>query len=216
MSLRLILGGTFDPIHKGHLQMAEGLMNEIKPDEFCFVPNYQPPHRQAPVASPEQRLKLLRAALQGFGHFCLDEIEFKRKGISYSVDTLQALRGNLDSRSQIAWILGLDAFLSIPTWHQPESLADLCHIVLVDRKGFNNNREQILAVTEQFFGKNRLTDSIEEMRNQSSGVVYASTVTPPEISATEIREKIKQGTPVNHLVPQACLEIIVSEGLYLA
>ncbi len=210
------MGGTFDPIHNGHIQMAEALYLEIKPDEFYFLPNYEPPHRAIPSAKPQLRLEMLKASLKSQPKFKIEPIEFDRKGASYTVETLKTLKKNLHPSTRLGLILGTDAFLSLNTWHKPEELSALCHIILVNRKDVKSNLRQINALTESLFGKNRLIRSIVPLTEEPSGFVYLSEVSPPNISATSIRAKLKNGKNVAHLLPKAVLDIIVSQGLYLA
>src|SRR6202522_2934291 len=130
-----LFGGTFDPIHYGHLRTAFELWQLLKLAQVRFLPTGNPPHREAPLASSELRLEMVRAAVAGQPGFAVDDREIRRSGVSYSVDTLTDLRREHPQRS-LCLLLGMDAFLGMPTWHRWRDIFELAHVVVAHRPGW--------------------------------------------------------------------------------
>ena len=130
-----LFGGTFDPIHYGHLRTAFELWQELRLAEVRFLPTGSPPHRDDPLASSELRLAMVRAAVADQPAFVVDDREIRRTGISYSVDTVTELRAEYPDRS-LCLLLGMDAFLGLPNWHRWRDLLGLAHIVVAHRPGW--------------------------------------------------------------------------------
>src|SRR5579884_1723014 len=130
-----LFGGTFDPIHYGHLRTAFELWQELRLAEVRFMPTGSPPHREQPLASAELRLRMVQAAVADQQAFVVDDREVRRTGISYSVDTLTELRGEYPDRS-LCLLLGMDAFLGLPNWHRWRDLLDLAHVCVATRPGW--------------------------------------------------------------------------------
>jgi len=130
-----ILGGTFDPIHFGHLRMAQELAESLGLDEVRFIPAARPPHRAQPHGAAEARAEMVRLAISGNPRFVLDTREFERDGPSYMVDTLSCLRAEVGDDTPLCLLLGADAFLGLPTWHRWRELFQLAHVVVAHRPG---------------------------------------------------------------------------------
>ncbi len=130
-----ILGGTFDPIHHGHLRCAQELLQDLPLDEVRLVPCRIPPHRDTPQASAEQRLRMLKAALDGAPGLTVDDRELSREGPSYTVDTLHSLRAEFGA-TPLCLIVGMDAFNGLDRWHRWQELIGLAHIVVAHRPGW--------------------------------------------------------------------------------
>jgi nicotinate-nucleotide adenylyltransferase len=130
-----IFGGTFDPIHFGHLRTAFELLQALRLHEMRFMPAGNPPHREVTVASAPVRLAMVQAATQGQPGFVVDDREIRREGLSYSVDTMRTLRADFPDHS-LCLIVGMDAFLGLPKWHQWRELLDLAHLVVAHRPGW--------------------------------------------------------------------------------
>ena len=130
-----IFGGTFDPIHYGHLRTAFELLQALRLGELRFMPAGNPPHREQPMASAEQRVAMVRAATAGQPGFTVDDRETRREGPSYSVDTLAGLRAEHPTRP-LCLIVGMDAFLGLPKWHQWQDILKLAHLVVAHRPGW--------------------------------------------------------------------------------
>lgn len=205
-----IYGGTFDPVHYGHLRTALEVEEALALEELRFVPCQIPPHRETPGASAGQRLRMLRAALaDSEPRLRIDPRELERPGPSYMVDTLESLREELGKVS-LGLILGMDAFLGLTGWHRWEALFDLAHIVVMQRPGYRPE----LATELQDRVAGRMTEQPEILRASQSGRVYCLTVTQLEISASRIRQVIASQRSARYLTPDAVLAVIREEKLY--
>ena len=204
-----LLGGTFDPVHFGHLRPALEVRQQLGLDEVRFIPCRVPPHRDAPAASADLRLRMLQAALAGTPGFTADERELRREGPSYMVDTLRSLRAELGAMP-LDLILGADAFAGIDTWHQWREIPELCHLVVMQRPGW----DVPVAGEAGALVRGRLAREPQALRAQPAGLVYFCAVTALDISATRIRELLSQGLSPRYLLPDAVLEIIEAERIY--
>ncbi len=128
-----ILGGTFDPIHNGHIQIAETVLQALQLERIEFIPCFQPPHRQQPIASPKDRLAMVKLATKSNPHFHANEIEMDRQGVSYSVDTLTALRRQMPHQP-LCFIVGADAFSAFHHWHEWQKIPTLVHLIIIGRQ----------------------------------------------------------------------------------
>lgn len=206
-----IYGGTFDPIHHGHLRTALEVREALGLAEVRFIPCGYPSHRWQPEASSEMRLRMLELALQGAGpEFKIDTRELMRKGPSYMVDTLQSLRIQI-ANAPLALIVGLDAFQGFSQWHSWRSLFDLAHVIVMHRP----NADETLAdpVLSEFV-QNRVVGSTEMLHTQPAGRVHFIEVTQLAISASRIRELVRQGRSPRYLLPESVLGYIQAQGLY--
>lgn len=205
-----IYGGTFDPVHYGHLRTALEVGEALALEELRFVPCQIPPHRGTPGASAGQRLRMLREALaDSEPRLRIDPRELERPGPSYMVDTLESLRAEL-GKVPLGLILGMDAFLGLTGWHRWEALFDLAHIVVMQRPGYRP--EWVPELQQQLAG--RMTEQPEILRASQSGRVYCLTVTQLEISASRIRHVIASQRSARYLTPDAVLAVIREEHLY--
>ena len=198
-----IFGGTFDPIHFGHLRTSLEVQQALGLEELRLIPLRDPPHREQPGATPRQRLEMIRAAIAEEPTFRLDTRELEREGKSYSDRTLRSLREEL-SDTPLCLIIGSDAFRGFPTWHKPEEILQLAHIVVMQRPG---------DPSPELYPE-RITDTIEELRTSLAGRIWPQRVSQREISATRIRELIGKGQSPRFLLPDPVLEIIRREGIY--
>jgi nicotinate-nucleotide adenylyltransferase len=206
-----LFGGTFDPIHYGHLRTAFELWQALGLAEVRFMPTGSPPHRDQTHASAEDRLAMVRAAIAGQPAFTVDDREVRRVGVSYSVDTLTELRGENADRS-LCLLLGMDAFLGLPNWHRWRELLDLAHVVIAHRPGWK-------APTSGPLGEvmvDRGTGAIRELHERAAGRIYVHAVTQLEISSTELRQLIVAGHDPRYLVPDEVRRIIRETGCYAA
>ena len=128
-----LLGGTFNPIHFGHLRMAQELAESLNLDEVRFIPSANPPHKHAPLVSAEQRATMVRLAIADNPLFKFDDRELNRTGASFTIDTLVSLRDELGEKTSLVLIMGSDAFIKFDTWHRWQEIIKLCHIALVQR-----------------------------------------------------------------------------------
>lgn len=204
-----ILGGTFDPVHFGHLRPALDIHEALALDELRLVPCRVPPHRPLPVASTGQRLAMLRAAVQNYPEFTIDERELDRAGPSYTLDTLVSFRQELGATG-LCLLIGMDAFSGLMSWHRWHELIDFCHMVVMTRPGTDVPATGELA---DFIGIHQVSDAAR-LATHAAGCVLFQPVTRLEISGTRIRKLLAAGRNAGFLMPEAVIEIIQREGLY--
>lgn len=190
-----IFGGTFDPVHLGHLSVAWEA-SELLDAEVRIMPASVPPHRAPPVASAEQRVAMLRAALQGQSRLTLDTRELERAGPSYTIDTLIELRAEQRERPLVL-LIGADAFAGLSGWHRWRELFEVAHIGVLSRPGV----EVALPDELQHEIAGRGVDEAAGLRHTAAGKVIELAVTPLEISATRIRELLASGREPRYLLP---------------
>jgi nicotinate-nucleotide adenylyltransferase len=204
-----IFGGTFDPIHCGHLRTAFELWQELRLAEVRLLPAGTPPHRDQLYASAELRLTMVRAAVAAQPAFVVDDREVRRTGVSYSVDTLTELRREFPDRS-LCLLLGMDAFLGLPHWHRWRELLDLAHIVVAHRPGWHAPTTGPLGEVMVDHG----TGSIRELHTRRAGRIYVHAGTQLEISSTELRALLVAGRDPRYLVPEEVRQIILETRCY--
>jgi len=204
-----LFGGTFDPIHYGHMRTAYELWQELRLAEVRFMPTGSPPHREQPYASPEMRLTMVKAAVASQPAFVVDDREIRRTGVSYSVDTLEEVRKEFPDRS-LCLLLGMDAFLGLPNWHRWRELLNLAHIVVAHRPGWRAPTMGPLGEVMVDHG----TGTIRDLHQNPSGRIYVHAVTQLEISSTELRHLIIAGRDPQYLVPEEVREIIRDTRCY--
>ncbi|MFC5580833.1 nicotinate-nucleotide adenylyltransferase [Rhodanobacter terrae] len=190
-----IFGGTFDPVHLGHLSVAWEA-SELLDADVRLMPASVPPHRPAPTASAAQRVAMLRAALQGQSRLTLDTRELERAGPSYTIDTLIELRAEQGARPLVL-LIGADAFAGLPGWHRWRELFDLAHIGILSRPGVG----VVLPDELQREIADRRVDTAAALCEVAAGNVIDLAVTPLEISATRIRELLASGREPRYLLP---------------
>jgi len=205
-----IFGGTFDPIHYGHLRPALEVGESLGLREMRMLPSRLPPHRESPMASAEQRLAMLRLALEGQSSLVVDTRELEREGPSYMVDTLISLRAELGDEP-LSLVLGADAYLTLETWRRWRELPDLAHLVIAHRPGWRLDAADA-AVRELF--RERLAASPGELAARPAGLLWLQPVTQLDISATRIRNLIAAGHSPRYLLPDSVLAYIREHGLY--
>jgi len=207
-----IFGGTFDPIHYGHLRPALELRDQLALSEVRFIPASIPPHRGKPSASAQQRLAMLRLALQGIEGMTVDERELSRDGPSYMADTLRSLRSDVGTRPLVL-LLGLDAFLGLTTWHDWRSIIELAHIAVATRPGWaSENLQEHRELTQLW--REHLCEDAMQLHRTSAGRIVMVEVTPLAISATAIRAQLRQGRSPRFLLPDPVLDYIERNRLY--
>lgn len=204
-----VFGGTFDPVHYGHLRTAFELWQLLHLAEVRFLPTGNPPHRDPPLAGAALRLRMVRAAVAGLPAFTVDDREIRRSGVSYSVDTLAELRAEYPRRS-LCLLLGMDAFLGLPHWHRWRELLELAHIVVAHRPGWKVPTMGPLGEVMVDHG----TGSIRELHERTAGRIYVHAVTQLEISSTELRQLIVSGLDPRYLVPDEVRRILLDSECY--
>lgn len=205
-----VFGGTFDPIHFGHLRCAWEIAEQLALREVRMLPARVPPHREPPVASADQRRRLLELALAGQTLLRLDTRELERDGPSYMVDTLSSLRGEVNDEP-LCLILGQDAFNGLATWHRWQAIPELAHLVVITRPGSTPAGNGPVRDLVERCG----VANADELRVRPAGAVLFRTVTPLAISASGIRSLLAAGRSPRYLLPDAVLDCMRREGLYL-
>lgn len=205
-----LFGGTFDPVHLGHLQSALDVQQILALDSVRFIPCQVPPHRGMPCATGEQRLAMLHAAVADEPSFVVDDTEMQRPGPSYTYDTLSTLRATLDASTPLVWILGADAFAGLPSWHRWTELLQLAHLAVMTRPEQNfGNAEPLHTLLAQHETQDRTL-----LHHTPAGLIYRCAVTPLAISASRIREDLAVGRSVRYLVPAGVFSYLTTSFLY--
>jgi nicotinate-nucleotide adenylyltransferase len=204
-----ILGGTFDPVHYGHLRAALEVLEQLQLAQIRFIPSRQPPHREAPSASPNQRLLLLRQALAEQPGFVVDERELQREGASYMADTLASLRAEVGA-TPLCLLLGMDAFNDLHRWHRWREIPEWAHLVVLYRPGYDLTHSEALA---DLVAQRRIRQPLT-LSEHPAGSILFQPITQLAISATRIRELLAQGHSPRYLLPDAVLHTIHAHGLY--
>jgi nicotinate-nucleotide adenylyltransferase len=204
-----ILGGTFDPVHFGHLRPALDVQQALEVPCVYLLPCRLPPHRDRPQGSPEQRLELLRLAVADEPALEIDTRELGREGPSYMVDTLESFRAEMDEKS-LCLALGMDALLGLECWHRWRDIVNLCHLVVMRRPGGRWPQQGALA---ELVGKAH-TGELERLRERPAGFVYEVPVTQMAVSSTRIRDLLAAGKSPRYLLPDAVLKRIKQERWY--
>ncbi len=204
-----IFGGTFDPIHYGHLRTAYELLEILRLPEIRFMPAGSPPHRSGTFAGNEQRLDMVRAAVAGQPGFTVDDREIRKAGLSYTIETLTELRAEFPDRS-LCLIIGMDAFLGLPKWHRWRDLLTLGHLVVAHRPGWNAPTLGPLGELLVDHG----TGTVRDLHDHLAGRIYIHAVTQLEISSTDVRALISAGRDPRYLMPEGVRRIILESGCY--
>ncbi len=210
-----ILGGTFNPIHFGHLRMALELAEGLDLAEIRLVPAGNPPHRERPDVTPQQRLDMVRLAVSDNPWFRLDEREIFKETPCYTLETLTEMRGELGKEQPLCLLMGVDAFWSLPTWYRWRELFDLAHIVVAHRPGFGS-AERSTAFPAELHEEleNRLCHDGKALHQVPAGMIVTYPVTALDISSTRIRALLRQRLSPRYLLPGAVLDYILTNKLY--
>ncbi len=209
-----VLGGTFNPIHLGHLRLAEVLSESFSLDRFLFVPSEIPPHKTVTGLCPsEVRLEMVRLAVADNPRFLVSDVEVRRGGTSYSVETLEALRREHGAGTEIFFAMADDAFIEIDTWKDWERLFTLAHLIVVRRpEGPGKPPETMLPVEvrEAFC----YSPDVDAFAHTSGKYVYFRDVGALPVSSTQIRGLVAGGRSIRYFVPESVATLIEQRGLY--
>ncbi len=209
-----ILGGTFDPIHLGHLRAAEEVRETQQLDEIRLVPAAMPPHKEGRgIVAASHRLRMVELAIHGVPGFRASGIELDRAGPSYSVDTLRAVRAEVGPEMRLVFVLGYDAFLDFGTWKDHAGIFALCDVVVVTRPPWPDRlaSEEIPVAAREAFWYDPISESF---RHRSGHVLSLQRITALDISAAAIRARLAAGRSIRFLVPSAVDAYIAEHGLY--
>lgn len=209
-----IFGGTFDPIHYGHLRLAEEMLELANLQEVRFIPTGNPPHRAEPQVTALQRSAMVRLAIADQAAFVVDEREVKRASKCYTVHTMRELRAELGVTQPICLLMGGDAFLQLHTWHEWEQLLDMAHIVVGYRPGFTlQERIHVAPPALRSHYQNRLCAAADLSQQPCGGIVELA-IPKLEISATLIRSRVAEHRTIRYLLPNVVADYIHQHHLY--
>jgi len=194
-----IMGGTFDPIHYGHMVAAECARHQFNLDRVIFIPAARPPHKgDRDISDPFHRLHMAGLATCSNPNFEVSDIEINRRGPSYTIDTVDSIHGNRPD-SDIYFITGADAVLEILTWYRVEALLELCYFIAATRPGYRLEN---------------LSESLKGLPDHCIKKISVMEVPALAISSTDIRQRVRKGMPIKYLLPERVEEYINSSGLY--
>ncbi len=208
-----VMGGTFNPIHYGHLRMAQELADALQFEQIRFIPAANPPHKALPLISAEHRAAMVRLAIANNPLFMMDDRELIRQGASYTIDTLKSLRDELGPQVSLTLLMGSDAFASFDTWHHWQEILHYAHIAVVQRPqllGLNIKPSQ--AVDSFLRAHSALNQA--ELRQHAAGRIIQQKITALDISSTAIRNTLNQHYSVRYLIPDCVIDYINQHQLY--
>ncbi len=206
-----LLGGTFDPIHIGHLRAALEVAEQFALDELRLIPSARPPHRGTPQVSAQARLDMVRLAVADVPPLTVDDRELWRDKPSWTIDTLESLRAELGAEVQLLLLVGWDAFCGLPTWHRWQELLDHCHILVLQRPDAGSEAPDALR---NLLAARSVADP-QALKGPAGQIAFVWQM-PLAISATQVRERLGSGRSIRFLVPDAVLAYIHAHGLYRA
>ena len=212
MTMIAILGGTFNPIHNGHLHLAKQLQAKLNFESIRFMPAAIPALKDTPHVTAAQRAEMVDIAISEYSDFTVDTRELSRPGTSYTIDTLTLLREELGKEVSLCWLMGTDAFAHLNAWHRWQELLNYAHLVVVKRP--HNNDFSDLNADIQILRNQHETKSVGELRQQPCGKILVQEIAALDISSSEIREKLKKLEDVGSLLPHAVVHYIQHHHLY--
>ncbi|MBI6191543.1 nicotinate-nucleotide adenylyltransferase [Providencia rettgeri] len=210
-NLLALFGGTFDPIHFGHLRPVQALAQQVGLEKVILLPNHVPPHRPQPEATPSQRLEMVKLAIQNAPLFAIDTRELEKNSPSYTIETLVELRQEIGPEKPLAFIIGQDSLLSINKWYGWERILDNCHLLVCSRPGYATQFAD--SKMQNWLLEHQTTDPIV-LNQVANGYIFIGDTPLVNISATEIREKLNSGDSCHDLIPDAVLQYIHQHHLY--
>ena len=205
-----LLGGTFNPIHFGHLNLANCLVDYLQVESVRMIPCAIPPHRETPSVSAEQRLAMLQLAIDGHPLLTSDDLELRKSTPSYSIETVQQIRQQVGEETPLFFCIGMDSLLTIDSWHHWQQLLDYCHLAICPRPGYKLPIKGHLA---EWIEQN-LCDDIERVKTLAQGCLHLCKIPLKDISSTAIRDSIKCAQSIDHLTPKSVVNFITKHSLY--
>ena len=215
-----LLGGSFNPIHRCHLSIAQSARQLLQLDRVLFIPTGDPPHKQpGTLAAASHRYRMVQLAIQGIPEFALTDLEIQRAGKSYSIDTVRAIQQEYGPKSALFFIIGLDAFLDLPSWKEADTLLMSCHFVVISRP---STTFQAMAAIPLFRDvPQTILTALDEAQQERADVAITNgqaltflRLPPCDVSASEIRARLRKGASLANLLPTPVESYILREGLY--
>jgi len=210
MNSTLVFGGTFDPVHRGHIESVCAVSRLLGDVDIYLVPCQIPAHRPTPAASPEDRLEMLQLAVASEDYLFVDDCELIRIGTSYIVDTLLGYRERVGESASLLFLMGRDSWVTLPDWHRWEELADLAHLLILERPHADQCSPEVLRK----WSKPRQVQDPKEMMNSSSGKVCFLSLDQVDVSARALRDKIAEGGSIEEDVNPLVMSYIRRHNLY--
>ncbi|MBI5196843.1 MAG: nicotinate-nucleotide adenylyltransferase [Nitrospirae bacterium] len=213
-----IFGGTLNPIHYGHLRAAEEVRGMLKLDKILFIPSGKPPFKKPELASGGRRYEMTKIAVRGNPFFDVSDIELKRRGVSYTVDTLSSLTGKFKN-AEFFFILGIDAFLDLPLWKESDKLLGLANIVVISRPGFSfadlaSSPYLKGGAVKTLRGFDKGDKTSLSFKAGSGSKIFLCRITGLDISASSARRLIRSGKSIKYLLPDSVESYIISNKIY--
>lgn len=208
-----LFGGTFDPVHFGHLRLAEESIGHLGLGGVRWIPAGQPPHRGAPQVTAEQRLEMVRRSTAGNEQFSVDASEVEAAAPSYTVHTLERLRRELGATQSLVLLVGADAFAGLASWHRWADIFSLAHVAVSHRPGFPVETGSLPQELASQFNARRLSDA-GSLKDAPAGGIVTFAMTQLAISATQIRKLLANGLSARYLLPDSVLDYIQTHSLY--
>lgn len=205
-----LYGGTFNPVHVGHLRVAEEMREQFHLDRVVFIPSFQPPHKSGCHTPAAHRLAMVQAAVAANEWFVVSDVEIQRAGPSYACETIRHFRRWYGNRAELFFIVGSDAFEEIATWHAYPEFFALCHFVVMSRPGC-----AISALPPELAGRYTRHSATEYRSPQGCRLIFCS-VTGLDVSSTDIRRRVTAGASIRYLVPDTVAQYINQHGVYAA
>lgn len=205
-----VFGGTFDPVHYGHLRTALELVEQLQLQQLRLMPCAVPPHRESPACAASHRAAMVELAVAGEPRLACDTRELERQGVSYTIDSLVELRRELGEGYSLCLVMGCDAVLGITAWHRWQELLDWAHVVVIARPGW---QLPVTGPVADWLRQHRLVDR-HPLRERPNGGTLIEELRPLAISSTEIRRLLAAGRSPRYLLPQAVLDYIQTHNLY--
>lgn len=205
-----LFGGTFNPVHFGHLRIATELAEQLQVESIRMMPCAFPPHRDKPEVDGQQRLEMLQLAIDPQTVLQADDIELQRSAPSYTVDTVRLMRDKVGTQTPLFLCIGMDALNGLDRWHEWQRIQDYCHIVVSSRPGFSVPQSGPLA---KWIDQRRCKD-LAELKQSAHGNFYFCELTMLAISSTSIRKKVSNGENIGFLTPDSVVDYIRQQHLY--
>ncbi|MFQ3197190.1 MAG: nicotinate-nucleotide adenylyltransferase [Paraglaciecola sp.] len=204
-----LFGGTFDPIHNGHLRPVLEAAKQTSIEHIALIPCHIPVHKKGPMSSSEHRLAMVQLAIAPYPELTADPREIRRNQPSYSIDTVKELRGEYP-HAPLCFFIGMDSFISLTTWHKWQALFDYCHLVVCSRPGY---APQLVPDLLSTLHKRQITDP-QVLHQQLAGCIYMAQTTMLNISSTDLRQRLVKGQSTQSMLPATVLAYIQQHKLY--
>ncbi|MGL9750410.1 MAG: nicotinate-nucleotide adenylyltransferase [Symbiopectobacterium sp.] len=204
-------GGTFDPIHYGHLRPVTVLADKIGVTRITLMPNNVPPHREQPEATAQQRKRMVELAIAETPLFSVDDRELQRITPSYTIDTMEMIRAEMGDNIPLAFIIGQDSLLTLHAWYRGQDLLKVCHLLVCTRPGYHTTLD---TPEQQAWLEAHSTENAADLHTQPHGLIYLAHTPLITVSATKIRQLRQKGEPCDDLVPPAVLHFMDAHDLY--